>query len=48
MFSSKDKMTESDFDYLQTISYYDAKEIKALYKEFIRWSPRSNLNIHHF
>ena len=48
MFSSKAKMTEADFDNLKTITYCDAKEIKALYKEFLRWSPRSNLNKHHF
>ena len=46
--SKKRKLTDADFNYLETKTYCNAKEIKKLYKDFIAWSPQGNLNKTHF
>ena len=47
-FSKSKRLTDADFDYLETTSYCKAQEIKALYREFLTWSPKGDLNKKHF
>ena len=46
--SKRKKLTDADFDQLENTTYCNAKEIKALYKEFLTWSPDGNLSKTHF
>ena len=46
--STKGKLTENDFEYLSSITYCTAKEVKQLYKEFLTYSPKGHLNRDHF
>ena len=47
-FSKRNRLTDADFDHLETMTYCKADEIKSLYREFLTWSPKGDLNKAHF